>query len=224
MSELLRKLPFPVEFAIVLGGAFGYALVTSVWGAIQPHQAPSHSEIGMWRGLGVEVLQFLLIGGFLRLRGWNGTRLGLQSHWSDGAIGIGLAIGSYVAMYMVVVLVAAAVPDLAQSLQSQPHPQQGLSPYLVGTDVLLGSFIEEFFVTGYLITALKEKTSEEVAVNVSVGIRMAYHLSHGVIGMVLVIPVGLIFAYWYAKSGRLWPVVVAHAALNLVALVPYVKW
>jgi uncharacterized protein len=34
--------------------------------------------------------------------------------------------------------------------------------------------------------------------------------------------VGLISSYWYAPSGRRWPVIVAHAALDFAALFPYV--
>lgn len=224
MQALFRKLPFPVEFAIVLGGAFGYALVSSIWGLIQPTHAPSHSEIGMWRGLGVEALQFLVIGGFLRLRGWNGQRLGLQSQLSDGAVGIGLAIASYIAMYSAFILIADAAPVLAHTIQTIPRLPKTLSPATVAGEVLLGSFIEEFFVTGYIIAALKEKAGEDIAVNVSVALRLAYHLYQGVLGVLMVIPVGLIFSYWYAKTGRLWPVIAGHAALNLFAMAPYVKW
>lgn len=31
-------------------------------------------------------------------------------------------------------------------------------------------------------------------------------------------PVGLIFGYWFAKTGKLWPPIVAHAAINLLSL------
>lgn len=32
------------------------------------------------------------------------------------------------------------------------------------------------------------------------------------------VPVGLIFGYWFAKTGKLWPPIVAHAAINLLSL------
>lgn len=224
MRELIRKLPFPVELAIVLGGAFGYAFVTSVLGVMHPAHAPAHSEIGMWRNLGVEALQFLVIGGFLYTRGWNGVRLGLQSHWSDGAIGLGLAVASFAAIYAAFALIAAGAPGLAQSAAAIPHLPLGLSPAIVGSEVLLGSFFEEFFVTGYIVAALKDKYGDNAAVNISVALRLAYHIYQGFIGVILIIPVGLILAYWYARSGKLWPVIVAHAALNLYSFLPYVKW
>lgn len=224
MRAFVRKLPFPVEFAVVLGGAFGYALVISLIGSLIPAKGPFHSEPGLWRTVGVETLQFLVIGGFLWLRGWNSEKLGLNSHWSDGAWGLGLAIVSYMAFYAAYVLISAGAPGLAASTASGPHLPAHLSPWVVGALVLFSPFFEEFFVTGYVITALKEKAGESVAVNVSVALRLAYHAYQGVIGVVLLIPVGLIFSYWYARSGKLWPIIVAHAVLNLVSFVPYVKF
>jgi membrane protease YdiL (CAAX protease family) len=224
MLDFLRKLPFGVEFAIVLGGAFGYALVTSVIGVMQPRLAPLHTEIGMWRTVGVEALQFLAIGGFLRLRGWKGEKLGLNSHWSDGAWGLGLAIAAYLAYYMVYVAILSVAPGLALSAGNVPHLPAHLSPMIVAAMVLLTSFFEEFFVTGYIVAALKDRIGINGAVNVSVALRLAYHLYQGVIGVVLIIPVGLIFAYWYAKTGKLWPAIVAHAAINLLAFLPYMRF
>ena len=224
MRALVQKLPFPAEFAIVLGGAFGYALVTSLIGTFYPPKAPMHSEFGMWRTVGVEALQFLAIGGFLRLRGWTGQKLGLDSHWTDGAWGVGLALVSYMAFYAAFVVIGAVAPGLAASVASGPHMPRALSYAIVAFMVLLSPFFEEFFVTGYVITALKEKAGESIAVNVSVLLRLAYHLYQGVLGVVLLIPVGLVFSYWYARTGKLWPVVVAHAALNTIAFLPYVKF
>ncbi|GAA0531328.1 membrane protease YdiL (CAAX protease family) [Rhizomicrobium palustre] len=224
MGSFLRKLPFPVEFAIVLGGAFGYALVSSVLAVVHPPSGPMHTELGMWRTIGVEALQFLVIGGFLRYRGWRGAKFGLDSHWSDGAWGLGLALVSYCVFYYTFRFVALIAPGLAASAAQMGHMPGHLAPALVAAMVLFSSFFEEFFITGYVVSALKEKAGLNVAINVSVAVRLAYHLYQGVLGVVLIIPVGLMFAYWYGKTGKLWPVIVAHALLNLAAFLPYIKF
>ena len=82
---------------------------------------------------------------------------------------------------------------------------------------------EEVFVCGYVIAALRKTRSISFAINVSVGIRLIYHLYQGTVGVASIIPLGLIFAYWYARTGRLWPAVIAHAIIDFAGLVIYVQ-
>ena len=90
-----------------------------------------------------------------------------------------------------------------------------------GTRLDGDGFFEELFVCGYLISALKEKRGFAMAVNASAALRISYHLYQGTIGVLTIVPMGLIFAYWYARTGRLWPLIVAHATMNLIALMAY---
>ena len=39
-----------------------------------------------------------------------------------------------------------------------------------------------------------------------------------VVGVLGIVPMALLFAYWYAHTRRLWPLIVAHAILDLVGL------
>jgi membrane protease YdiL (CAAX protease family) len=55
-------------------------------------------------------------------------------------------------------------------------------------------------------------------------IRLGYHLYQGPFGVVAIVPLGLILAYWYAKNGKLWPLIVAHAAIDLVGLLTKVQY
>jgi membrane protease YdiL (CAAX protease family) len=55
---------------------------------------------------------------------------------------------------------------------------------------------------------------------VSVGIRLLCHLYQGPLA-VGIVPVGLVFTWYYARTHRLWPVVIAHAISDFVALVAY---
>jgi membrane protease YdiL (CAAX protease family) len=63
--------------------------------------------------------------------------------------------------------------------------------------------------------------SPVVCVNVSVALRLVCHLYQGTLGVLSVIPVGLIFAYWYVRTGRLWPLIVAHALLDFISLAAF---
>ena len=49
-------------------------------------------------------------------------------------------------------------------------------------------------------------------------IRIAYHLYQGSAGVVSIVPMGLAYAWLYARTGRLWPLVLAHVLLGAWAL------
>jgi uncharacterized protein len=222
MRNLIKNMPLPIEFAIVVAGAFGLSIIDSIQAVLHLSPGVLQSEAGMWHDIGLEVVIFLILGGLLWLRGWTTDRLGLQSHWMDGLHGAALAVAAYLAIVLVVVALNTLVPQLAQAAAKLDPLPKVLSLWIIAALVLVDSFCEEFFLTGYIISALKEKAGESVAVNVSVGIRLLCQIHQGVFAVV-VIPIGLIFGYWYARTGRLWPVMVGHAALNLVLLLPYVK-
>jgi membrane protease YdiL (CAAX protease family) len=68
------------------------------------------------------------------------------------------------------------------------------------------------------VTALKDRFGITTAVNVSAGIRVFYHFYQGALGVVGIAPMALLFAYWFARTGRLWPLIVAHALTDFAGL------
>ncbi len=70
----------------------------------------------------------------------------------------------------------------------------------------------------YLITALKERFGTTTAINVSAGIRVFYHFYQGALAVLSITPMALLFGYWFARTGRLWPLIVAHALQDFIAL------
>jgi uncharacterized protein len=57
-----------------------------------------------------------------------------------------------------------------------------------------------------------------MAVNISAAIRLSYHLYQGVAGVLTVVPVGLLFGFWFARTRQLWPLIFAHAVLDFCGL------
>ena len=87
---------------------------------------------------------------------------------------------------------------------------------------LINPVFEEVFVCGYVITALRKSRNPWAGVHVSVAIRLLYHVYQGAIAAIGVAPFGLIMALWYRRTGRLWPVIAAHAATDFAALLRFV--
>lgn len=84
------------------------------------------------------------------------------------------------------------------------------------------AFAEEVIVVGYLLTRLKQlRVSPWVALACSALLRGAYHLYQGFGAGLGNIAMGLVFGYTWQRSGRLWPLILAHAVIDTVAFVGY---
>lgn len=222
MRNLLQKLPFPVEFAVIVAGAFGYSCVTSALALARMTGGAGPSEFGAWRVVAFQLVTTAVLGAFLWGRGWKPARFGLDTHWRDGLWSLALAAGSFFAIIGTAMLVGTLLPGTVPRGASAVQPV--LSAYVVCALVLVNAFYEEFFAAGYVVTALKEKGHPDIAINVGVAIRILVHLFQGVTAVLVMIPIGLIFGTYYVKTGRLWPLILAHVLLNAWSYAHYIHW
>ncbi len=223
MQELIRRLPPKAEFTIVVMLAFGYFILGSLIYAFAPNvHATAVSDRGLRWLLGYEGVMLLLLSAFLWVRGWRPGQLGLRPGLKDTVIGLGLAAVGYIAYLLVWLVASSLVPSLGYSLHGVAGGGLGLATVVAVS--ILNPFFEEIFVCGYVISALKTSRGVYFAVNVSVAIRLAYHLYQGALGVIGIVPLGLIFGHWFARTGRLWPVVVAHALFDFIALLAFVHY
>ena len=83
-------------------------------------------------------------------------------------------------------------------------------------------FAEEVVVVGYLITRLRQLgLSESRSVLASSVLRGIYHLYQGIGAGVGNLIMGVVFGYAWCRTGRLWPLVIAHGLIDTVAFVGY---
>lgn len=87
---------------------------------------------------------------------------------------------------------------------------------------LQNSLLEEVVVVGYLMTRLRELGwGVGAMILTSSLVRGSYHLYQGIGPGVANAAMGVIFGYWYHRTGRVMPLVVAHTILDIVAFVGY---
>lgn len=101
-----------------------------------------------------------------------------------------------------------------------PHVWWGI-PVLV-LSAVQNAVTEEVIVVGYLTTRLREmgwRTSRSIAA--SALLRGSYHLYQGFGGFVGNAIMGVIFAYFYKRYGRVTPLIIAHSILDIVSFVGY---
>lgn len=84
------------------------------------------------------------------------------------------------------------------------------------------AWAEEVLVVGYLLTRLRQlDVRPNPGLLASAVLRGSYHLYQGFGGFVGNVIMGLVFGRAWQRTNRLWPLVVAHAAIDLVAFVGY---
>lgn len=95
------------------------------------------------------------------------------------------------------------------------------APMLVA--VAIGNAVaEEVVVVAYLLVRLKQLgLRDNSAVLASAILRGTYHLYQGIGGGIGNVVMGLIFGRFYQKTGRLWPLIIAHALIDVVAFVGF---
>jgi uncharacterized protein len=223
MRERILKWSERTETVLVLVIAFGTAVPRSLYTLLFPAQVfgrgapPINGPHLLWT-LAYEIAVGAVLAGFLRIRGWTWKRLGFQPHWRDLLWAVALLFVTYTAYYVLSLAVVTVWPGFYQlALNTHLVATHIAWPILVAISIINPVF-EEVFLCGYVAAAVKDKTGAAVAINVSAGIRLLCHLYQGPVGVMSLVPEGLIFATWFARTGRLWPLIVAHALQDLLGL------
>jgi membrane protease YdiL (CAAX protease family) len=82
--------------------------------------------------------------------------------------------------------------------------------------------LEEIVVVGYLLTRLRQLGwSNGQALGASAVLRGSYHLYQGLGGFAGNLVMGLIFAWWFQRTRRVLPLVIAHFLLDVFAFVGF---
>ncbi len=82
--------------------------------------------------------------------------------------------------------------------------------------------MEEVIVVGYLMSRLRDlRWSTWPVIGVSALLRGTYHVYQGFGPFLGNAVMGVVFGWFFARSGRVMPLVVAHTLLDVVAFVGY---
>ena len=228
-----------IEIGVVLAVTFGVSALVAVLqladallsglGSHRVRLNPNQSRYDLINlGLNlVSIAQLVAWGGLALYLLWrSGIRppmIGLgRIRWrSDGAAGLGLAalIG------VPGLLLYLAARHLGLNAEVEPS---GLRDSWWRIPVLIlaafaNGFAEEVVVVGYLITRLQQLgLSQSRAVLASSALRGLYHLYQGIGAGMGNLAMGLVFGYAWCRTGRLWPLILAHGIINTVAYVGYI--
>jgi membrane protease YdiL (CAAX protease family) len=142
-------------------------------------------------------------------RPWFDLTWGVRLALLIGIPGIGLYVGAR-ELGLNTTVVAAKLPDLWWAV-----------PVLI-LAAAQNAILEEVIVVGYLVTRLEEMAWRVRAIiAASALLRGSYHLYQGFGGFVGNAVMGVIFAYFYLRTRRVLPLVIAHTLLDVVAFIGY---
>jgi uncharacterized protein len=237
-GQLAERRALRVELAIVLSVTFGLSAVTallqladSVLRNLSAQRIPLNPRRSYFDlidlGLNAtDVAQLVAWGGLglylLWRSGLSPARIGLaRLQWRpDLAGGVGLAaliglpgLGLYLA--------ARALRINASVIPSGLSDTWWRVPMLVLVAFADG-WAEEIIVVGYLLTRLGQLgVGARAALVCSSLLRGTYHLYQGFGAGLGNVAMGLVFGYAWQRTGRLWPLVIAHGLIDTVTFVGY---
>ena len=231
---------FGAEVLIVLGLSLGqsgvYALVRLVAIATQGPVSSATATLNASRSprpyldLTYQVLGigFALVPVALALFLLSGTgrgvlaRIGLDARRPLRDLGVGIGLAALIgipglAFYLLGRRLGITVDVVASGLSTH----WWTVPVLV-LSALQNAVLEEVVVVAYLLDRLPRLGwSVRLVIAVSALVRGSYHLYQGYGPFVGNAVMGVVFALYYRRSGRVMPLVVAHTALDVVAFVGY---
>jgi uncharacterized protein len=227
-----------IEVVVVLAVTFGLSAYTSLLSLIEAViLGLSGQKVALNKklspidlinlGLNLATVFQLLAWGALGLyllwrNGFGPARIGLgRFQWRRDLLG-GLALAALIGLPGLGLYVAGRALGIGvEVVPSTLHESWWRIPLLVCVAFANG-WAEEVIVVGYLITRLRQlDVSPGRALLLSSLLRGSYHLYQGFGAGLGNVVMGLVFGYAWQRTGRLWPLVVAHGLIDAVAFVGY---
>lgn len=175
----------------------------------------------------------------LRLFAW--AALGLYLLWRGGvgpkaaglalrlrrtealrALGAGLVLAAVIGLPGLALYLAGNAAGLTRVVVPSTLDENWWQVPALVLSAVANSAAEEVVIVAYLLTRLRQLgLGPNRALACSAVLRGAYHLYQGVGAFAGNLVMGLVFGRYWQLTGRAWPLVVAHAAIDIVAFVGY---
>ncbi|RST11974.1 CPBP family intramembrane metalloprotease [Streptomyces sp. WAC05374] len=144
----------------------------------------------------------------------------LRRPWSD--LGRGVLVAAGIGSAGLAFYLAARAAGANLTVVPEALPEVWWKYPVLILSAVQNSVVEEVIVVGYLLRRLDQLGwSPWAALAASSVLRGSYHLYQGIGGFIGNMVMGVVFVLLYRRWGRVGPLVVAHALLDIVAFVGY---
>lgn len=227
-----------IEIAIVLVVTFGLSAFTAALRlvdfvlrglsgqtvALNPRRSYfSLIDLGLNLASVAQLLAWGALGVYLLWRsGFSPARIGLgRPQWKGDALG-GVGLAALIGIPGLGLYVVARLTGLSAAVEPSALGDTWWRVPVLVAAAFANGWAEEVIVVAYLMTRLRQLgLSARSAVIWSSLLRGAYHLYQGFGAGVGNLVMGLVFGAVWLRTGRLWPLVIAHALIDTIAFVGY---
>jgi uncharacterized protein len=227
-----------LEVFIVLAVTFGLAAVTaalqlvdSVLRTLSKQTIPliprrsyfDLVDLGLNLASIAQLLAWGALGLYLLSRSGIGPRdIGLgRPRWKADVLG-GIGLAALIGVPGLALYVLARVIGLSASVVPTTLTDTWWRIPVLILAAFANAWAEEVIVVGYLLTRLRQLGAGGTrALVYSSVLRGAYHLYQGFSAGLGNFAMGVVFCFVWRRSGRLWPLIVAHGLIDTVAFVGY---
>jgi membrane protease YdiL (CAAX protease family) len=210
-----RAAATPVDLIVVTAICFGVFILSSIDGVLRdfpPYRVTDHQLASL---IFIELVMTMVAVSYLRLR-----RHDLRALFPVPTAK-GILVGG--GLYLLTLAVALPLESLlTQNMPTLRGAHGTLQAAAVSTAMmvlvsLVNGLYEEIFLLGFLQRSLLPSEGH-FAVGTVLLVRLSYHLYQGPGGALFVTVFGAVVGYYYLKTGKLWPAVVAHMMGDVVGL------
>ena len=205
------------EIVLVLGIPSALFLTSSIRWRLVHQGAVVFSDSRLLLTLGLEAVLAAALLPFLSRRGWNPLAVSPPPEGADIVRGLLIWVALVVALYVSVLVTSAFVHDMVAFLKARQFTGH-ISPAVVVAASLINPIFEEFLWLGYAIPSLTSRFGIAAACAVSIVLRVSVHLYQGPLAFISVLPIAIVLTWYYVRTGRLWPTVVAHVIVDALGL------
>ena len=205
------------EIALVLGVPFALSLASSIRIGLRGRETAVFTDRNLLLSLALQVIIAGSLLVYLSRRDWRPLDVAGPPELEDLGRGLALWLGLIGIFYLAVLALYAIAPAAVAILRTRA-PTGAISAPVVVAGAVLDPIFEEFLWLGYAIPALGNRFGIRTACVVSVVLRVAAHAYQGRLALLTILPVAVLMTFYFVKSGRLWPIIVAHIIQDAIAL------
>jgi CAAX protease family protein len=227
-----------IEIGVVLAVSFGLSAYTAFLElieavllglagrrvALNPRRSPFDLiDLGLNLAVVFQLVAWGSLAVYLLWRsGFGPAKIGLgRIRWRPDVLG-GLGLAALIGIPGLGLYAAARLLGLSAHVEpAELYDTWWRIPVLIITAFANG-WAEEVIVVAFLMTRLRQLRVNPVAVLLASSLlRGAYHLYQGFSAGLGNVVMGLVFAYVWRRTGRLWPLIIAHGIIDTIAYVGY---
>ena len=208
------------EALLVLGLPLAYFAALQAW-QVSTGSGPAYTNRGLWMVVALEIAFGTIALAVLRRRQWTWSTVSEPPTWGD----LGRALLLYIATLLLFrfgLAIQELVVSAAKWVPREPLSSERPAVTTILALVVVNPLYEEGLWLAYILNG-PGRRHERTGIALSLACRTSMHLYQGWSALFGIAPIGLMLAWYYTRSRRLLPPVLAHSMLNLVSSLPYVR-